>query len=64
MLTIVGVLIMLMGIIGILIGDKSVGQNGGVVLRVFSMPEGHAKWMKWLLGGALILGGVMIVINA
>jgi hypothetical protein len=58
-----GVLIVL-GLVIIVFGDRKVGKNGGVILRTFSMPPMNAKFAKWGLGivciwfgAALLFGG-------
>lgn len=64
MLITIGCVLIAMGVLSILFGDKEVANKGGVVLRTFSAPEGQARWTKWLIGIGLIAGGLMILSRA
>jgi threonine/homoserine/homoserine lactone efflux protein len=57
----IGTILILFGLASIFWGDKELAAKGGVILRLFSWPRGRARWMKWLIGVALIYAGAMIL---
>lgn len=64
MLLTVGVLAVIFGLLSIFWGDREIGSKGGMVLRLFSWRKGQAKWMKILIGVALIIAGVLTIARA
>ena len=72
MLTAIGVILILAGVLAICFGDKQIPVRGGTILKLFdSRPrpgdeEGDfSNWPhKFLIGAALIVAGVMVVLNA
>ena len=60
---VVGIVLVLMGAIALLFGDRPVGQQGGWILRGVSWPAGKAKWLKIPMGIALIVAGVLVVVR-
>ena len=63
MLLAIGILLIFLGLVTVLFGDKDVGLKGGIILKMFSWPRGSAKFTKVAIGAALIYGGVMIVLH-
>lgn len=61
---IIGIVLAIVGVITIFIGDKDLGLKGELVLKLFSWPRGGMKWIKVLLGVALIYAGITIVLHA
>jgi hypothetical protein len=55
-----GILLIMMGVVSILWGDRKMPGRSGIITRIFARPQ-SAKWGKWLIGGALLLGGVMTI---
>jgi len=64
MLLTIGALAVIFGLVSIFWGDREVGSKGGLVLRLFSWPRGQARWMKILIGAALIIAGVLTIARA
>jgi threonine/homoserine/homoserine lactone efflux protein len=62
MIRLIGVLLILLGIVTILWGDKDLSIRGGKVLRLFSWPQGNARWAKWLVGAAFIYAGLKMIL--
>jgi len=46
-----------------LFGDRSVQEQGGAVLRVFSWPKGRASLVKWPIAAALAAVGVWFLLR-
>jgi hypothetical protein len=71
-LTAIGVILILAGVLAIVFGDKQFPVRGGIILKLFdrrARPEDEegdfSNWpYKYLFGGALIVAGVMLVLNA
>jgi hypothetical protein len=71
-LTPIGFILILAGVLAIFFGDRQIPVRGGIVLKLFdrrARPEdeegGFFNWpYKYVFGGALIVGGVMLVLNA
>jgi hypothetical protein len=71
-LTALGVILILAGVLVIFFGDKQFPVRGGIILKFFdrrSRPEDEggefSNWpYKFLFGGALIVAGVMLVLKA
>jgi len=71
-LTAIGVILILAGVLAIFFGDKPIPVRGGIILKLFDRrarpgdEEGDfSNWPhKFLFGGALIVAGVMVVLNA
>jgi hypothetical protein len=61
MLTAIGVGLLAAGVVVALFGDRVVGQKGGIVTRLVKWPAGRAKYLKVIIGLALIYAGVMIL---
>lgn len=70
MLTAIGIIIILAGLIIMFFGDKQIPVRGGVVLRIFEKRRHPEEWPlpewsnKILFGGALIFGGIMVLLKA
>lgn len=64
MLTSIGALICVAGVVIAVWGDKQIPVRGGIVLKLFSAPPRHLKWYKYLLGAGLIYCGVEVLIKA
>ena len=72
MLTAIGVILILAGVLAIFFGDKQIPVRGGIILKLFDRrarpgdEEGDfSNWpYKFLFGGALIVAEVMLVLNA
>ena len=72
MLTAIGIILILAGVLAIFFGDKQIPVRGGIILKLFdrrARPEGEegdfSNWpYKFLSGGALIVAGVMLVLKA
>lgn len=64
MLLTIGALAVILGLVSIFWGDREVGAKGGLVLKLFSWRKGQAKWMKILIGAALIIAGVATIARA
>ena len=61
---ITGAVLVILGPLIIVFGDKKVGKNGGLITRMVSMPPLNAKFLKWgagilclWFGAALLFGG-------
>ena len=64
MLIVVGFLLILIGVIALLFGDREVGnQRAGGVLRSLSWPAGKATWLKIPMGVVLISVGILVVLR-
>lgn len=61
MITAMGLVLIVFGIICILWGDKDIKVKEGMILRIFSWRAGSAKWMKWPMGLALVYAGLRII---
>jgi len=64
MLLTIGVLAVIFGLVSLFWGDKEVSSKGGLVLRLFAWRKGQAKWMKVLIGVALIIAGALTIARA
>jgi hypothetical protein len=71
-LTAIGVILILAGVLAICFGDKQIPVRGGIILKLFDRrprpgeEEGDfSNWpYKFLFGGGLIVAGVMVLLNA
>jgi uncharacterized BrkB/YihY/UPF0761 family membrane protein len=59
-----GVILLVLGALVIVFGDKALNVKGGAILKTFSMPTQNAKFLKWVVGvlciwfgAALLFGG-------
>jgi hypothetical protein len=59
-----GAVLVILGSLIIVFGDRKVGKNGGAITKTFSMPPLNAKFLKWgagilciWFGAALLFGG-------
>lgn len=59
-MNIFGAFIVLLGVVCLLFGDRTIKTEGGVILKTFSWGKGQAKFLKWPIGLALIYAGIMI----
>jgi hypothetical protein len=70
-LTAIGVILILAGVLAIFFGDKQIPVRGGIVLKLLGRrarsqgeEEDFPNWpFKFVFGGALIFGGVMMVLK-
>jgi len=54
-----GLLLVVIGVVAIIYGDKSVQQKGGIVLKTFSHHSPLGKFLvKWTIGLVSILFGL------
>ena len=58
---VLGLILILVGAIWALFGDRKIPVKGGLVLKLFSVPEGQMRWLKWLMGAAMICAGVAVI---
>lgn len=58
---VLGAILIVVGVVFALFGDRNVPVKGGVILKLFSAPEGQMRWLKWLMGGALVYAGVAVI---
>jgi len=60
---IVGVILVVLGLAIIAFGDKNIrqGEREGIVLRFFSMPSLHVKFVKWAVGILCIWFGIALL---
>lgn len=61
MLSKIGEVLILFGILALLFGDKPLAIKGGWVLRGFDAAPWVLKLRKWTIGVAAIIGGFMIL---
>jgi uncharacterized membrane protein YidH (DUF202 family) len=59
-----GAVLVILGLLIIVLGDRKVGEKGDAITRAFSMPTLHVKFVKWgagilciWFGAALLFGG-------
>ena len=72
MLATIGIILIVVGLIVILFGNKEIHVPGGIILRTFNRQsdplENEDFLPEWsyrvLFGGALIFAGFMVLINA
>jgi hypothetical protein len=71
-LTAIGVILILAGVLAIFFGDKQIPVRGGIILKFFDRwgrPEDEegefSNWpYRFLFGGALIVAGLMLILKA
>lgn len=63
MLTAIGIGLVVAGVVVALFGDATVSERRGVISRLVTWPAGRAKWLKVMIGLALIYAGVMLLIR-
>lgn len=61
MLTAIGIGLVVAGVIVALYGDATVSERRGFVSRLVRWPAGRAKWLKVVIGLALMYAGVMML---
>ena len=61
--SLLGVVLVVMGLAVIVYGDKNVKKNGGAVLKTFSMPRLNAIVLKWAVGILLIWFGLGFIFS-
>jgi hypothetical protein len=59
-----GIVLIVVGISVIFFGGKLVTTNGGVVLKLLSMPRFHAVVLKWVAGLLCVWFGVALLFGA
>jgi threonine/homoserine/homoserine lactone efflux protein len=64
MLIIVGLILVTMGVVALLVGDRKIGGRIGFVTRMVSWPSRYARWLRFGCGLALIYAGTMIVLRS
>ena len=60
---ILGTLLIVIGLIAIIFGSKTI-QSGGVLLGLFRMPSLHARTVKWAIGLLCIWFGAYMLLTA
>jgi hypothetical protein len=71
-LTAIGVILILAGVLAIFFGDKQIPVRGGIILKLFDRRArpgdengDFSNWSyKYVFGGALIVAGLMLVLKA
>jgi hypothetical protein len=71
-LTAIGAILILVGVLALFFGDKQIPVRGGAVLKLFdrrARPEDEdgdfSNWpYKYIVGGALIVAGVLVLHSA
>jgi hypothetical protein len=69
-LSVVGIILVIAGVVIIFFGDRQIPVRGGIVLRLFSMrqrsdEDALPQWSyRILFGAAVILGGVLVLLRA
>jgi hypothetical protein len=66
----IGFFMVIAGLIIMLLGDKQIPVRGGIVLRIFDSRRRSEEGLlpgwsyRFLFGGAVIFGGVMVLLKA
>ena len=63
MTQILGALLIVIGLIAIIFGSRTV-QSGGALLGFFRMPSLHARTLKWAIGLLCIWFGAYMLLTA
>jgi hypothetical protein len=58
-----GIILIILGIGIIIFGDKRPKVEGGILLKMLTMPTIHAKFVKWGAGLVAIYFGVGFMLN-
>jgi hypothetical protein len=58
-----GLVLVALGVVLALFGDKEVDPKGGTISKLFSMPPTNAKAVKWALALGMIAFGVLLVLG-
>jgi hypothetical protein len=58
---IIGIILVAVGLIGFLIGNKKFGKQGKIEKAFF--PSKRMKFVTWALSGVLIYLGIVIIFN-
>ena len=67
MLTAIGAILILAGVLTIFFGDKQIPGRGSIILKLFQarlarLRDEEGDWpYKFLIGGALIVAGVLVL---
>ena len=46
----IGVILIIVGLVVVIYGDKRATKNGGVITKMFSMPRFNTVFLKWAVG--------------
>ena len=61
MLSAIGIGLIIAGALVALLGDRVVSESRSFLTRMVVWPPGRAKWLKIVVGLALIYAGVMLL---
>ena len=70
MLSVIGIIMVIAGVVILFFGDRQIPVRGGIVLRLFSMRQRSDEdslpksSYRILFGAAVIFGGVMVLLRA
>ena len=59
-----GVVLIGLGVVIALFGDKDVDPKGGTISKLFSMPRNNVRGVKWGAALSLIAFGLVLVLGA
>ncbi|MFZ5531621.1 MAG: hypothetical protein ACOY4U_11315 [Pseudomonadota bacterium] len=60
---ILGAILIALGALCALFGDRKVPAKEGAILRLFSHPKGQMHWLKWPIGAALVWAGLAAIFH-
>jgi threonine/homoserine/homoserine lactone efflux protein len=61
MLKVIGIILIATGVLAATYGDKTMGNADGLIGKLFSWPPGRAKYLKIVIGVALIYAGLKLI---
>lgn len=63
MLAGIGIALVVAGIVIALWGNVVVAEDRGIVSRMVRWPAGRAKWLRVVIGMALVYAGMMLLVR-
>lgn len=63
MLAGIGIALIVAGIVIALWGNVVVAEDRGIVSRMVRWPDGRAKWLRVVIGVALVYAGMMLLVR-
>ena len=62
MMILMGVLVMILGVVGMIWGDRVLTKNKGGLAVFFQYPSGWAKYLKWPIGASIFFIGFITMV--